>query len=193
MPSRALKTWRIEAKAALDEIEGAHAAVEGTGRGRRYATHQINQAYAVLLASRFQKFCRDLHTEAADVLIDDIEPIFLKGVISRQFTWGRKLDRGNANPANIGSDFSRLGFDFWSAVQSHNRWNSRRKEHLEKLNAWRNAIAHQDFDPIRLGGHATVQLRHVQQWRKACDGLAASFDVVVASYLESLVGRRPWP
>jgi len=48
---------------ALDELESAQTSVGGTGPDRRYATQQINQAYAVLVASQFQGFCRDLHTE----------------------------------------------------------------------------------------------------------------------------------
>lgn len=53
------------AKGALGEIAAAHTAVGGQGSGRRYATQEINHAYAVLLSSQFQRFCRDLHTEAA--------------------------------------------------------------------------------------------------------------------------------
>jgi hypothetical protein len=37
----------------LQEIENAHAAVGGTGRGRRYTTQQINRAFVMLLASQF--------------------------------------------------------------------------------------------------------------------------------------------
>lgn len=65
VPSAALQTWKSTAKGALDEIAAAHAAVGGQGPGRRYATQEINHAYAVLLSSQFQRFCRDLHTEAA--------------------------------------------------------------------------------------------------------------------------------
>ena len=46
MPSAALIKWEGDAQRALDEIEAAHRAVEGSGRGRRYATLQINHAYA---------------------------------------------------------------------------------------------------------------------------------------------------
>lgn len=54
MPSNALRNWRRGGKQALDEIEAAHAAIGGSGPGRRYATQQINQAYAVMLSSQFQ-------------------------------------------------------------------------------------------------------------------------------------------
>ncbi len=31
-------------------------------------------------------------------------------------TQGRKLDSGNPNPGNLGSDFNRFGLDFWAVV-----------------------------------------------------------------------------
>ena len=72
MPSVSLQTWKTVRQAALDELEAAHTSVGGTRRGRRYATQQINQAYAVLLSSQFQGFCRDLHSECADYLVQTV-------------------------------------------------------------------------------------------------------------------------
>src|SRR5437762_7577986 len=69
MPSVAGQDWSAERAAALDEIEHAHRSVGGTGPGRRYVTQQINQAYALLLASQFQGFCRVLHEECVDQLV----------------------------------------------------------------------------------------------------------------------------
>ena len=66
MPSLSLQHWNAVRLPRLDEIERAHSSVGGTGPGRRYATQQINHAYAVLLSSQFQGFCRDLHTESVD-------------------------------------------------------------------------------------------------------------------------------
>jgi len=66
MPSAALTWWQNEAQATLDDLVSVHSAVGGTGPRRRYATEQVNNASAVLLSSQFQKFCRDLHSEAAD-------------------------------------------------------------------------------------------------------------------------------
>ena len=70
MPGRSDSStrWRGERSDALDEIENAHALVGGTGRGRRYATRQINHAYAALLSSHFQGFCRDLDGTMYDYL-----------------------------------------------------------------------------------------------------------------------------
>src|SRR5580700_3316003 len=50
MPSRSFDLWNSERRQALDQIVAAHVAVGGPGPGRRYATQQINQAYAMLLS-----------------------------------------------------------------------------------------------------------------------------------------------
>ena len=77
MPSNAVQQWQTIRAAALDEIEAAHAAIEGIGPGRRYATQQINQAYVMLLSSQFQGFCRDLHTECVGILVRNLtDPAF---------------------------------------------------------------------------------------------------------------------
>jgi len=69
MPSQAYRLWKSTRARELDEVQTAHALLGGTARGRRYTTQQINRAYAVLLASQFQGFARDLHTESVDYLV----------------------------------------------------------------------------------------------------------------------------
>src|SRR3954454_16388561 len=113
MPSLSFQQWSTTRAAALGEIEGAHQSIGGTGPGRRYATQQINQAYAVLLASQFQGFCRDLHTECIGHVIGTIpNPVNAK-MMNEGLRRGRRLDTGNPNPANLGSDFNRFGLRFW--------------------------------------------------------------------------------
>jgi hypothetical protein len=112
MPSTSYRRWTTIRSSALDEIANAHSAVGGTGPGRRYATQQINQAYAVLLASQFQGFCRDL--------------------------------------------------------------------------------AHQDFDPAKLGGSVQLQLAQVRRWRVACNAMAQSFDEGIRLHLQTVTGNSPW-
>ena len=192
MPSRSLLTWKTTAASALDEIEAAHAAVGGTGRGRRYATQQINQAYAVLLSSQFQRFCRDLHSEAVDHVSRPIAAQRLRDMFRSQLMENRKLDRGNPNPANIGSDFGRLDMDFWPSILAADFRNVERRSSLESLNRWRNAISHQDFNPDELGGRSQLRLSEVRRWRVVCDGLAEQFDSVVAQHVDTIRGARPW-
>jgi hypothetical protein len=161
-----------------------------SGPGRRRATEQINHAYAMLVSSHFQGFCRDLHTEAAQSLVVDV-PAGVRGIMQARLIESRQLDRGNPNPGNIGSDFARFGIHFWREVLARDGRNASRQRSLLELAAWRNAIAHQDFSNpgLRPGRLAFV---HVRRWRAACDALARDFDVVLAAYLANLVGDRPW-
>jgi hypothetical protein len=192
MPSLSLQHWLTARAAALDEIESAHQLIGGTGPGRRYATQQIDQAYAVLLASQFQGFGRDLHTESADYLARAVPNPALRGIIQIELRRQRKLDVGNPNPTNLGTDFNRLGLKFWTEVGASDARAAHRRLQLESLNTWRNAIAHQDFDPVKLGGRTTLLLQEVRAWRSACDGLARTFDAVLRHHLGTVTGSFPW-
>src|SRR5947207_11898896 len=114
MPSRSWQEWTTTRASKVDEIEAAHRSIGGGARGRRYATEQINHAYAVLLASQFQGFCRDLHSEALDHVLAVLAPppqlrIFLRNELTR----GRQLDQRNAQPSSLGADFGRFDLAFW--------------------------------------------------------------------------------
>jgi hypothetical protein len=191
MSSTSLEKWFRERVVALDQVEAAHRSVGGSARGRRYATEQINHAYAVLLSSQFQGFCRDLQSESADFVAVNANPGLVRDILRTALTQGRRLDRGNPNPGNVGADFNRFGLVFWDSVRSADRralvWQNR----LEELNDWRNAIAHQDFASFAVRGTA-LHLGQVQSWRRACNGLARTFDAVMRAHLHSLIGRSPW-
>jgi hypothetical protein len=189
MPSLSLTTWRTTRRAVFLQLEHAHQSVGGSGRGRRHATENLNQASAVLLSSQFQGFCRDLHDECVQWIVAAITPAGLRAAMEELFTQNRKLDTGNPNPGNIGADFDRFGLSFWREVRNHDARNEARQVHLENLNRWRNAIAHQDS--VFLGGKP-LQLPQVRAWRNACHHLATSFDDVMRAYLATETGRSPW-
>ena len=189
MPSQSLQRWNDERMRALGEIADAHAAIGGSERGRRYATQQINYAYAAILSSQFQGFCRDLHSESIDHLVT-IVPAAFQDALRVEFLLNRTLDRGNPHPGGIGSDFGRLGVDFWADVYALHTLNNRRRELLQELIVWRNAIAHQDFNPV--GGDPTLHLSKVRSWRRATNALTGFFDRVMGSYLSELLGAPPW-
>jgi hypothetical protein len=191
MPSVSWNEWNTTRAAELDEIEAAHAAVGGTGPGRRYATEQINHAYAVLLAAQFQGFCRDLHSECVERVVGVVAPPGLQPMVRLAFLLNRSLERGNATPGTLSSDFNRLDLDFWTRVYADDPRNRPRREALGELNAWRNAIAHQNFDPAVFGG-TTLHLPQVRLWRRACVGLAKSFDRVMYAHLLTITGTPPW-
>jgi hypothetical protein len=191
MPSHSWNRWNDERAAALDEIANAHAVVGGTERGRRYATQQINYAYAALLSGHFQGFCRDLHSECVDHIVGIVPPQ-LRGFLRVELVWNRSLARGNPHPGAIGPDFNRLGIDCWTAVYALGARNERRRELLQELVDWRNAIAHQDFDPVAPGGNPTLHLARVRSWRSAVNALARYFDQAMYNYLQALLGGPPW-
>src|SRR5205807_884993 len=126
-----LTKWRAERMDALNEIENAHAMVGGTERGRRYATQQINYAYATLLSSHFQGFCRDLHSECIDHVVA-ASPVQFHGFLRAEFLWNRFLGKGNPHPGGIGSDFNRLGIRFWDTVDALSIRNPRRRQLLQE-------------------------------------------------------------
>jgi hypothetical protein len=194
MPSQSYREWMTTRAGALNEIEAAHASVGGTGPGRRFATQQLNQAFAVLIASQFQGFCRDLHTESVACLIVFINPpASVRHLVQAGFTKGRQLDNKNAQPGSLGSDFGLLGIKFWDEVRNHHPRSGARKAELEKLNQWRNAIAHQNFSEVSPGARPRLTLAQVRPWRRICQGLARSFDEVMRIHLGSLTGSSPWP
>lgn len=192
MPSRSLRTWQVDGRKALDEIEAAHRAVGGSGRGRRFAVQQINQAYVVLLSSWFQAFCRDLHDECVEHMVRQSALQPFETILLPLLVLGRKLDRGNPNPGNIGSDFGRLGVEFWHDLRLKDPRNQDRQAALERLNHWRNAVAHQDFRNRELAGRNTVRMTEVRNWRSACDRLAVDIERLMHAYLLRITGSAPW-
>src|SRR3981081_1801015 len=103
MPSLSLQRWFAERAIALADIESAHRWVRGSGSGARAATNQSNQAYTVLLSAQFQSFCRDLHSECADHFVSPVADLDLREMLRDNLLFGRKIDRGNPNPGNLGS------------------------------------------------------------------------------------------
>lgn len=191
MPSTALTQWRTVRLAVLDELVDAHRRIGGTGPGRRYTTQQINQAYVVLLCGQFQAFCRALHDECVGLFVDGITPTSRRDILDTWMREGRKLDRGNPNSGNIGSDFGRFGVKFWADVRGLDTRNEDRQDRLEQLNLWRNAVAHQDFTQSASGG-STVRLEQVRDWRSACEQLAGAFDEVMRRHFHFVFGSSPW-
>jgi len=152
MPSRALRHWQTRSRKVLDEMEAAHAVVGGGRGARRFARQQIAQAYVVLLCSQFQRYCRDLYSEAVAHIV--AQPAFtpLTRVLLSSLNLNRRLLVGNANPGNIGADFGRFGLRFWDQINGADPRNPGRQKKLDELHTWRNAVAHQDFTTRRSEG-----------------------------------------
>jgi hypothetical protein len=193
-PSSALTRWRTVGQAEIAELLAAHHAIGGTGPGRRTATQQINHALVVQLAAQFQCYCRDLHGVCADAMIS-AAPAALQLMLERAFTVGRKLDRQNAHSGTLGDDFARFGFEFWPMVTALGQQYAARRRRLDQLNAWRNAIAHQDFRRVAvdpLTGGTRPDLLTFRTWRRALDQLASGIDRAMYYELCIINAVSPW-
>lgn len=195
MPSQSLLHWNGSRKRELDEIESALQAVGGAGQGQPSATQQLIHAYAVLLASQFQGFCRDLTSECVGTIVDALSPPALRPIIRSGMTSELKLDPGNARPETIHADFARLGVpDIWMEMHRLDPRTTPRKAMLVDLNRWRNAIAHKSFNPAKLGGSTNLMLPVVRNWRDACDELARTLDTAMNNHIIIITkGNRSRP
>lgn len=198
MASRAFQRWKGERSDRLDELASAHRLVGGTGRGRRWRTAGLNEALVLRLAAEFQAYARELHDQASDQFVAWVAPgsTPVQGVVRRRLTESRQLDRGNAQPSSLGSDFGRLGFELWPALSARDKAIAKRhNDSLERLNRARNALAHGEDAPLatlRAEGFALV-LTTFKVWRRDIDGLAANLDFEVADQLGRLFGQpSPW-
>ena len=205
LPSAALSKWRGQRRSELTILLEAHARLGGAGRGRRYATEQLNFAFMVAVASQFQGFCRDLHVEAVRVMVGLLKPTAngpqpqaLREALQRGITSKLALNQGNAQPEVIAQDFLRLGMDFWPEVA---RLAPRRvslwRKRLRQLNTWRNAIVHSNFSftheqVAMLEGVIRPKLVHAKRSWSTCNSVARAADRAVADYVASLVGAPPW-
>jgi hypothetical protein len=189
MPSRALQEWRTSQRAELDRLE---AAVRASPRALR---QQLVDAYILLLAGQFQLYCRRLHDEAVGIAAAHVRPAGA-AVILDELGINRRLDRGNAHSAALRDDFRWLDAHLWTELARLDRRNELRRTHLDQLNVWRNAIAHQALPPagpqaVTAAGTART-LRWARVWRANCSALAHQLDQFVKRRLNTMLGIRAW-
>jgi hypothetical protein len=193
MPSDALLAWRGQRIPRLQNVEADCLHLEALHPADPDRVQEYIRAYAVLLSSEFQGFCRDLHSESAERLLDSISLADLRAVLQAQCAYARKLDTGSPTPGNLGADFNRFGFDFWPRVDATDPAHVARRHRLARFNAWRNAIAHHSYDPAQLGGTTRLTVPEVRDWRADCDAFATTFDAVLGARLQATTGVAPWP
>ncbi|MEV6603867.1 hypothetical protein [Kutzneria sp. NPDC051319] len=198
MPSAALQNWNGPRQGRINQLLGAHKAVGGGGRGRRWTTEQINWSLTIRIAGEFQGFCRDLHDDAVECFVRNVAGSNqgLATVLQSRLTDNRKLDTGNAHPGSLGNDFARFGITLWSALEVADSRASRWNRSLTLMNRARNAIAHADegtLSALKVEGCKLQQLATVKRWIADVNGLATLMDKVLADYLAILLGcSRPW-
>jgi hypothetical protein len=87
---------------------------------------------------------------------------------------------------NLKRDFSRIGFDITPIFERD------RGTRLSWLNNWRNAIAHHDFDPAKLGPNAKLRLANVRYYRRLCNRLTKMMDNIARRHIRAITGKNPW-
>ncbi len=185
MPSASLLQWQNDRMPRLQQIELQCVASLAVVPANAHLIDENLRGYVVLLSAHFQGFCRDLYTEAAQVIASKVRPR-LQLLIQEQFTIHLKLHRGNPTHDNLKEDFKRLGFKLDFAADPAN---APRLIHLSALNQWRNVAAHQGTTaPLGI----PLNLPALQVWRTACDELATSLDGIVYNQLRRILRRAPW-
>lgn len=88
---------------------------------------------------------------------------------------------------------------FWDlvALEGTSNQTRARMRHLERLNIWRNAIAHSSFNQhstqlSRLGAVVRPRLAEARQCRAAVNGIASQMAKAVGHFLRGLLARPPW-
>ncbi len=193
--SVALEEWRGASSRALDEIELLHRQIESVGSGGPTLTEQVNHAYATSLVAHFQRYCRAVHTESADLLVGGIVDPSLAAVVKSLLVRDRSLDKGSPTPGALGSDFGRFGFEFWPAVEAGDQPSRSGREKLGQLCEWRNGITHGDISRKRGAGRLMplyLSLDTCTDWRRALGGLAVSIDEVMARRCQILGSAKSW-
>lgn len=184
MPSRALGIWDGERVPRLALLERQCE----SGAAHPLLLQENLRALVVSLSAHFQGFCRDLYSEAAQVIASKVRTS-LQAVVQDQFTTGLKLDRGNATLPNVVEDFRRLGFEvkkeLHESLADEPEWHLR----LHQLNEWRNAVAHQLKDPTA----PILDSKALRLWRENGDRIVHALDRIAYDGLAKLLRRKPWP
>jgi hypothetical protein len=185
MPSTALLHWQTDRQSRLTHIDTQCAASLALVPPNAQLVDENLRGFVVLLSAHFQGFCRELYTEAAQIVMSKARPS-LQSLFQAQFLAQLKLDHGNPNLSNIRDDFER--FDFPLDLVAVDPANAARLHDLAELNRWRNIAAHHKTIPAAV----PLSLVALQGWRNSCDGLATCLDGVMYNELRSILRRAPW-
>lgn len=176
--------WQNERMLRLQQVDLQCTASLAAVPPNPHLIDENHRGYVVLLSAHFQGFCRDLYTEAAQIIASKVRPS-LRPLIFEQFTAHRKLDYGNPTYQNLKGDFKRFGFKLNLAADPASK---QRLAHLAALNEWRNAAAH--YGTVPPG--TALALPSLRDWRSSCNGLAISLDNILYNHLRKILRRTPW-
>ena len=117
MTSVSLLHWQNDRMPRLTEIDAQCAASLAAVPANAYLIDENLRGYVVSLSAHFQGFCRDLYSEAAQLIASRVRPRF-QWLFQSQFSAHCALDHGNPNTDNIAKDFDRFGFDLRAEINA---------------------------------------------------------------------------
>ena len=186
MPSASFLRWQNDRRSRLAEVDAHCAASAVLAPPNPLLAEESLSGYVMLVSGHFQGFCRDLYTECSQAFVARV-PGGLQSAVQMQFTAALKLDVGNPNADTIRKDFERFGFSLHFGADPAN---GPRLTHLDQLNRWRNAVAHQTAAAPAAAPPLTIAA--VRAWWASCDGLAVWLDGTMYNELRGLLGAAPW-
>ena len=195
MASTAKTTWDTESKKHLDQLEELHAAAAGIAWQRSWPTDHLYQGLFVSLVAQFQAYCKALHDEAVEAMLNLVDPR-LSETIKRLAIRGRRLDQQTPRPSVLGYDFGLLGISIIPAMHRHTSTASADLQRLDLLIDFRNAATHgnrSDADELASNGGIEPTLQSFRSYRTNTDRLVPILDKTVADTLASaLRAPPPW-
>src|SRR5260370_14257574 len=107
MPSASLQHWQNDRMVRLTQIDAQCGSSLAAIPPNAHLIDENLRGYVVLLSAHFQGFCRDLYTEASQVIVSKVRPS-LRPLIQAQFAAHRKLHHGNPSLPHLKEDFNRF-------------------------------------------------------------------------------------
>ena len=186
MPSEALLKWRNVQTPILNELWTQYQVSSTLPPPSPLADENL-RSYVVSLSGHFQEYCRSLHSESLQVLVDAL-PQPLRYSIQLLCENGIRLARDNVSFATLVADFNAFGFNL-SAEMKIDPGNAVLVTHLGLMNSARNFAAHRNPSPPAAGPLSPANIR---TWEGSFDKLASVLEGILYNHLSTLLNRPPW-
>jgi len=153
--------------------------VSQPGRGRRTEVEAVNRAAIVLLCAHLQGYVREVHSEAAQALLQ-CKVKDLDVLVERA---GSRF--GNPHADQIDSLFASIGLpQVMEGLSWQSCSNRSVRTRLSDYIQLRNAIAH--------GRQLPVHKAKVTSFKRFVEVLASNFDDKLGEEIRAITGTRPW-
>ncbi|TDQ49961.1 hypothetical protein EV190_1145 [Actinorugispora endophytica] len=157
----------------------------------------MNHAVVLRLASEFQGFSRQLHTESLDFLKGRLlpgQPQFWTYLLV-PYTKASILNTGNATAKALAEDFGLFGVLLWEKLrQTYPGQVDAWRRELNWLNKARNALAHEDYNQLvkLTADSVSIDDARARKWKTVLDELTEGIDRIVGDHFGIVFGVRPW-